>query len=227
MKIAVSMSCREDRESQDCLNQSYVSFLLRCGCSPLLVPNAGFCAADYAKTFGACGLLLTGGHDWTEAVDGKRVCSASTRDRTERNLVQWALTSRLPIVGICRGFHLLNVFFGGRVEFAVDRIDMKTASHVGRMHVITLQDSCLQACFGACTTEVNSFHENCVRSEGLAAALMSTAICAADGIIESFRHREFPVYGVQWHPERPGPNPLGNHRMIRRFFCLDEAEATA
>ena len=31
---------------------------------------------------------------------------------------------------------------------------------------------------------------------------MVDGICPEDGTVEAMHHEEFPVYGVQWHPER-------------------------
>jgi putative glutamine amidotransferase len=68
---------------------------------------------------GAAGLLLCGGSDveprryGEEPLPGAGVEEVPARDALEWELLGAARARRLPVWGICRGFQVLNVFFGG------------------------------------------------------------------------------------------------------------------
>jgi putative glutamine amidotransferase len=119
-------------------------------------------------------------------------------------------------VGICRGFHFLNVFFGGRIEFST-----AAPEHVGTVHSIYLTDALIQSFFGSARTDVNSFHKNAVRNDGLAPEFRVFA-CTESRVIEGAKHCALPIYGVQWHPERPGPSPEANRNMIKHFLGITD-----
>lgn len=214
MIIAISQSTQLNNELQDCLNQSYIAFLASLGCVPLLIPNTIPDASEYAEAFGAKALVLTGGRDCAPDVDGDTSGLPSCRDRIERQLLTWATERRLPVIGICRGFHFLNVFFGGQIAFST-----VSAGHVGTVHGVQLTDPAVAAFFGCERPEVNSFHNNAVYSRGLAIPFRAFATAEED-IVEGAKHCSLPVYGIQWHPERPGPNPRANADMLKSFLGL-------
>jgi anthranilate synthase component 2 len=62
------------------------------------------------------------------------------------------------------------------------------------------------------------YHSLIVQEEGLPAALIVSARTEADGLVMGLRHREWPVYGVQFHPESvltgEGPRMLANFLRI-------------
>jgi anthranilate synthase component 2 len=59
------------------------------------------------------------------------------------------------------------------------------------------------------------YHSLVVAEEGLPDVLEATA-WSDDGLIMAMRHREFPVEGVQFHPESVG-TPTG-HALLRNFL---------
>jgi len=90
------------------------------GSAPATIVGPSTLAADVAElTAGAAGLMLCGGGD----VDPRRygeepLPGAGVEPLPERDALEWELLSaardrRLPVWAICRGFQVLNVFFGG------------------------------------------------------------------------------------------------------------------
>lgn len=129
------------------------------------------------------------------------------RDDFEFKLLEKVLKKDKPIFGICRGFQLINVFFGGSLHQDIYEQKLTTLEHVGIMgpkysycHKVTLSDeSMIFKAFNKNTIYVNSFHHQVVDKIG--DGLVETT-WAEDGIVEGFEHKDFSfVVGVQWHPE--------------------------
>ncbi len=115
----------------------------------------------------------------------------------------WA--GRLPILGVCLGHQSIAVAYGGRIVPAKTLMHGKTSliSHDGRGVFAGLPDP----------FEATRYHSLAVAPDSLPDEL---EVCARtdDGEIMGLRHREFPVHGVQFHPESiltgEGKNLLAN-----------------
>jgi putative glutamine amidotransferase len=170
------------------------------GLAVMLPPDAPEYAAEVVARID--GLLIAGGPD----VDPVRYGAerhprtgppARQRDAWELALIDAALASGTPLLGICRGMQLLNVALGGTL---IQHIDGHTASlGVFGEHSVKPVPGTLYAAIAPEEATVPSYHHQAV--DRLAADLMVGA-CAEDGVIEAV---ELPgdawVLGVQWHPE--------------------------
>ena len=147
------------------------------------------------------GLLLSGGGDIHPSYYGKHLTGLDTsvdqqRDEREWELLQQFCERKKPVLGICRGIQVIDVFFGGTLF-----------RHLGTAHVhdttihtvVTSEGGRLRSLFGE-TLPVNSYHHQAIRTLG--AGLHVTAVSDADGVIEAIEHDSLPVMAVQWHPER-------------------------
>jgi len=83
---------------------------------------------------------------------------------------------RLPVLGVCLGHQCLGYSFGGRVEGAGEIKHGKSSLIAIRYHSLAVMRDGLPDCL-----EVSAWTEN--------------------GIIMGLRHREYPIEGVQFHPE--------------------------
>ncbi len=110
------------------------------------------------------------------------------RDRTEYALIRGALERGVPVLGICRGLHTINVYFGGGLT-------QQVSGHVATEHDLVSDDPILSG------VRVNSYHNQAVRGGDLAAPLRALAM-SPDGLVEALYHPEEPILAVQWHPER-------------------------
>jgi anthranilate synthase component II len=99
---------------------------------------------------------------------------------------------KLPILGVCLGHQSLGAAMGGRVVHA------KTLMH-GKTSQIHHRNSDV---FEGLPNpfEATRYHSLAVAREGLPDTLVVTAE-TEDGEIMGMRHRDHPVYGVQFHPE--------------------------
>ncbi len=99
---------------------------------------------------------------------------------------------RVPILGVCLGHQAVGVSFGGRVVRSARLMHGKVSRiyHDGRGIFRDVPDP-----FTA-----TRYHSLAVESESLPSCLEISAK-AEDGEIMGLRHRDYPVHGIQFHPE--------------------------
>ena len=149
------------------------------------------------------GLILCGGNDldpkyYGESVDGS-IEIDHCRDETEWALLREFIKTGKPIMGVCRGFQLLNVFFGGTLWQDIENVQIHKGDleHYPVHSVQAEKNSFLAQLYGE-EFSVNSCHHQGIRK--LAEDL--TAIAHSQDLVEAFYHKRMPVFGVQWHPEK-------------------------
>lgn len=159
------------------------------------------------------GLVLQGGVDISPATYGAQPgqpewAGDPIRDRYELELLRAFIDAGKPVLGICRGAQLINVFHGGSLVQDIPSQWPGAVSHWDTEHYDRLMHevafhpgSALAAWYGADSGHrVTSIHHQCV--DRLGDGLVVEARCPADGVVEAIR-RSGPgfVLGVQWHPE--------------------------
>lgn len=99
---------------------------------------------------------------------------------------------QVPILGVCLGHQAIGVSFGARVVRAARLMHGKVSqiSHDGRGVFRSVPDA-----FNA-----TRYHSLAVDRESLPPTLEISAK-AEDGEIMGLRHRDYPVHGIQFHPE--------------------------
>jgi len=99
---------------------------------------------------------------------------------------------RLPILGVCLGHQCIGEVYGGEVIRADRLMHGKTSPIIHRGEGVFKG---LPSPF-----EATRYHSLIVKRETLPAVLLITAE-TAEGEIMGLKHKEFPVHGVQFHPE--------------------------
>lgn len=165
---------------------------------------------------GCGGLLLPGGGDLEPWRYGQANTASRSlepeRDEAELALLQYFTERRLPVLGICRGLQVFNVFFGGTL--IQDLPGHGALPHGDRLHPVeTAPSFLLPLCGPRC--QVNSAHHQAVDRPGSG---LRAVQWSGDGVIEGLCHETLPVYGVQWHPERLA-GPIGSG-VIEWFLSL-------
>ena len=115
-----------------------------------------------------------------------------------------------PILGVCLGHQAMGQHFGGKVIRAGRQMHGKLSPIVHRGTDI-FRD--LPSPFTA-----TRYHSLLVERSSLPACLEITAE-TAEGEIMGLRHKKFPVYGVQFHPESIATE--GGMRILQNFLTLN------
>ncbi|MGC4017896.1 MAG: aminodeoxychorismate/anthranilate synthase component II [Muricomes sp.] len=103
------------------------------------------------------------------------------------------LAGEIPILGVCLGHQTICQAFGGKITYATQLMHGKTSQ------ASLDRDSKLFKGMKE-SIQVARYHSLAVDEETLPSALKVTAR-TKDGEIMAVEHREYPVYGVQFHPE--------------------------
>ena len=108
-------------------------------------------------------------------------------------------TAGKPILGICRGHQILNVYFGGSLHQDIPEVAFHRRKGEDMTHKVSARaDSVLGRLYGE-SFEVNSVHHQAVKALG--EGFRVTADWQGQ-YAEAIEHCELPVFSVQWHPER-------------------------
>ena len=147
------------------------------------------------------GLVLTGGADIEPSRYGRENTASDTepaRDAVEFTLLEMALSREIPILGICRGFQLINVHAGGTLHQNVPSHARYDLAPSAVAHGVAIESgTALHGLLGS-EHQVNSLHHQ--TADEIGDGLRVVAI-ADDGTPEAIEISDARVLAVQWHPE--------------------------
>lgn len=220
---------KNEKVEQIFLNEDYLRAVRHFGGIPVVIPaTAG--EEEQAMLLQHCdGLILTGGNDIDPALYGEAVLNdtvepAPERDAGEYRLCDMALEKKLPILGICRGFQLLNVYFGGTLYQDIPTQAPSEVKHrmeepyhrVGHDCVIE-GDSPLAYALNCGKIGVNSHHHQAVKD--MAPGLKCMGRCS-DGIVEALWKPDAKfLWAVQWHPEKIWDIEESSAKIFQEFLA--------
>ncbi|MCM3719055.1 gamma-glutamyl-gamma-aminobutyrate hydrolase family protein [Fictibacillus phosphorivorans] len=180
---------------------------------PVVIPMGKPEEANYYAKL-CDGIIFTGGEDISSITYGEEPHPQAkkvnkNRDDFEIELVKKAREHDRAILAMCRGYHLLNVSFGGTIVQDItsehdDSINhfQTSATRTEPTHTVTIdEDSKLYKIVGEKEVAVNSFHHQAIGEVGKG---LRIAARASDGIIEALELEDKDskfLLGTQWHPE--------------------------
>lgn len=207
-------------QGRSSISERYANAVVAAGGAPLLFPITQDLGV-YETLFPLVdGFILSGGAD----IDPKRYgvntlnehMSEFTpiREELEYLILSYAYEFDVPLLGVCRGSQMINVFYGGTLY--LDLPDQFHGSprafqdglcahwqkqeYSEPTHEVELvPDTQLGRILGVKRTWVNSMHHQGIREVGPA---LTASAYSADGLVEAIEDKSRTmILGIQWHPE--------------------------
>lgn len=192
---------------------TYSDAILAAGGVPIILPVTKNIEQVRDVSILLDGIVFAGGNDVHPKLYGHEITGARNidlaRDQHELRLLGNALSSRKPVLAICRGLQLLNVAMGGTLYQDIATDVPEAINHNGYkrnegvdilLHDLDIErGSRLARILGTTAIQSNSFHHQAI--DALAPSLHATA-WAPDGIIEAVEtDNDHFLIGIQAHPE--------------------------
>ena len=193
------------------VNKDYVSSVISAGAVPLMIPMDAT-EENLRQTLELVdGMIFSGGHDiapirYGEEPHQKLQEICPERDDFDFLLYRLAKEHSLPILGICRGFQLMNVSEGGKLYQDLSLKNTESLKHSQGhgpgipTHTVKAEPgSKFYKILGKEEIRVNSFHHQAVKSTSENVAISGKAL---DNVVEAIELKNYPFgLGVQFHPE--------------------------
>ncbi len=184
---------------------------------------------------GLAGFVLPGSpadvdpSEYGAANHGRSAPADLPRERTDRAILDHAFAEQKPVLAICYGCQLLNVYLGGTL---IQDLRSETGTRIphqkkdqpffhlgGPRHQARFADgSRLRALANNSRAKVNSSHHQSILKPGRNLRITGEA---EDGIVESveWTGADNWVVGVQWHPERMPGDALAS-KLFEDFIAV-------
>lgn len=225
-RIALTMrvvSAEGYNEPRDAISHDWILMLKKKGWEPILIPNVLKDPVSFVKDVGIKAIIFSNGEDihpsrYGGCISATKYNYSLERDSTEFALLEWAHSQNIPIMAVCRGLQVVNVYFGGSIVHEIEKVvSSGSLRHVATTHDIEIIDPSTRNFFKKNKGRVNSYHRHGILGSNLGSGLVPFAK-TADGVIEGFYALNKPVLAVQWHPERSGPEDFCQSDLILHFL---------
>jgi putative glutamine amidotransferase len=163
------------------------------------IPNIEEKAVNFCEKKNINLLIITGGDD---------IGLYKKRDKTELALLEFMISKKLPVIGICRGMQLIYHYYGGNITNGNDSF---VKAHRATEHKVIINDK---------TVNVNSYHNCKIEETTLHSNLSILARNVNDNSIEAFTGEK--LLGLMWHPERDLQFSKFTKQLIIKFLLYNE-----
>ncbi len=209
-------------------SEIYATILCSQNCIPIIVPIAEQTITmlpEYLSDYD--GLLMVEGGDVNPKYYGSSYDSPEEfdpiKDQIETTCFTHAYKANKPILGFCRGLHIINTMLGGTLHHDVHEFNHGTVLHIDHDHydehrhrITILPETPLASWYKRTTINVNSYHHQGIKD---LSPLLKPMAVADDNLVEAvFCPSKKFVVGLQFHPERMLSEYEGNQLVFTSFI---------
>jgi gamma-glutamyl-gamma-aminobutyrate hydrolase PuuD len=228
--IIVSRRLERKNKLINWVSEIYLELLAKAGIVPIIVPVAPetpLVLEAYLQNYQGL-LMVEGGdlgpHHYNENYPQSQLDEYDAlKDEIELACFKHAYALNKPIMGFCRGMHIINAMLGGTNHLDIHEHNQKAVVHmdydnydVHRHPIAIMEGTPLHNWYQTHQLNVNSYHHQGIKN--LAPGLKPMAL-APDNLIEGVYNPTYPfMVGLQFHPERMYSEHLGNKNVFEAFF---------
>lgn len=195
-KLAITSRYDNDRYF---IKNSYISWLQNDFNIEIILPRKNRDYNDIADTCDA--LLIIGGDDihpsyYNQTLHYYTNLEDKNIEKMDFDLLKCFYNKDKPIIGICRGIQVINVYFKGDLIQHMNDYDT-VINHTKDVHRVVIDKTTRLSKYFPGHMIVNSYHHQCIKN---IAPFFSISAISEDGFIEAIEYKN--IIGVQWHPEK-------------------------
>ncbi len=226
----IGISMRLDyKEDVFYLRRYYSEAIYHAGGAPVhisLIPEADYIDSLVSRLDG---VVLSGSNSdvdpirYNQAAHTRLGSVVYERDETDMLLLQACENRKLPVLAICYGMQVLNVYRGGTlfqdIESQVDSAiqHQQLGPHTRPSHTVKLSGNLLPILAGGTSIRVNSHHHQGIDELGADLEAIAESV---DGLIEAIiNRRDQFILGVQWHPELGWERDQFSQAIFKHFVA--------
>lgn len=195
--LTIGITMRYDiKENYEFIRSEYLDYI-KPYFKPILLPKDNF-----EKLLPICDcFLVVGGDDvnpvfYHDTTDLNSTYVVKEVDMLDKSVIEYAMENNKPLMGICRGLQILNVVCGGNLIQHISNNSHKNIKDGAYLNLNKV-DHPLVALLKN-DFMINSYHHQAINNLGK--GLINLGV--SDGIIELIHHEKYPIFAMQWHPEK-------------------------
>ncbi len=194
----IGITARYDLDKKNIiLRETYRKWLKKDFRIKLIIPND---QREYNDILNTCDLLIiNGGDDINPTHYHEKNYHSLLEDpiieQLDLDLIDLFYKAHKPIIGICRGIQIINVYFKGSLIQEIKNYNTMIDHQKNQHHLVINKNTVLGKYFKE-NIVVNSFHHQCIKE---IAPKFNISAISEDGFIEAIEKDN--IIGVQWHPE--------------------------
>lgn len=218
--ITTDIKVEENNEERFIVDTPYALAVANAGGIPLFLPTLSVSRSLIRGILVKLdGLLISGGRDidpkfYDEEPHPKLKPMRLERTQSEMVMLEESLKRGIPVLGICGGMQLINVFFRGSLYQDISsQISSAFVHEMGSVHEVCVEENTLlQGITKEKRFSIKSYHHQSVKVPGKGLKISAKS---PDEIVEAIEETDSFVLGLQWHPERE-ENEISN-RIYKAF----------
>ena len=168
----------------DFIDHNWISYFDKKKIKFTIIPNSTSFDFSHISKKNIKLIILPGGNDLFS-----KIYLSKVRLKNELDLINFGIRYKIPILGVCRGMQVINLFYKGKQK--------KIKNHMRIRHKVYFNNNF----FNKKSIDLNSYHNFAIPINLLGENLTPIGLDKSKNV-EFFRHNKLRIFGTMFHPER-------------------------